>query len=1453
MAASDQERLEFLIQAKAEYEEIIKARDAIKSFIKTAKLSPEALAKGKSSLRELNKILKKTTVETSKAAKETKKEGKELSYAARGAKAHKKEVQKLTIERHKANTAAKANFRWQKVILEKYEQKYHAIKRVTKIENERLIVKEAEARVAAKNLTLTSDELRQLGIKNQQLVLEAQTREKLEAQKALANSETLRRDRAEIRILQEKNALLDKEAYAAARKAHGLPAVDGVPDESRLRKSTQGVKELNSNLKKTRSLGNRISFTFRRLFGILAAFTIARRLVQAFVESLKAAISFNAQLEQSILGMASLIVSAGKVHTALGPAVTDAQNLALATQEARNQIDKLRTDALQTAASFEDLVSAFQIAITPGLQAGLGLDQIRQLTVRISQAAAAIGLPQRQLAEEIRSLLQGTIRVRDTRVAVALGITNDDIRRAKELGDLGGFLERRFKAFAEAGKLAEQNLKVLFTNTKDALLLLAGKAGEDFFLSVKTILSSIKDSVVALNKETGEIELNPEAVEVAQTFFDALESGVEQALILKDSLSSFQLEQIGNAAASAFSGAFIALRVGLEVFIDSISLVASLLNVVFLAVKGVAAVFKGLDTLSFGAFSGFLKTMLTLGLAIKIVNTAWIAHKIIVKGVEAVYGLYALGVNKLIGTIKLLTLATYSTSASFTALRASAAAFLAPLAVLLTKVVAVASAALVAVSAIRLALSLDVESDNLEKIQKLIDLKKQEKEVISAINNDHWASAEALDAQVEKGRELQFEIGRATEELKALGVSAEDLNLIHAGSDPSDVTNFVERIAADAKHLIMSLGDEIGDLSSSLFGGRVGQSELEKIFENFPKAVSPINRALDQQREKLKGLSEQLDEHLTISGLIAENMGLGSEALAIRIAQAQTELDIRKTTLQLRAEEQSANEAARRAEASVLSAKRKGAKLSEDEQTAITFALDSLKSRKALLDGIAVLEQKILTQKDNAARAESKAEKERISQVIENLEKEIALAEDKAAAAQIFGSSFISAIDSAESRQIVAQIVEDILKGEADLNAALSSQKEILESIEELEKGIRTEAGARAALAATTQTLELKRQTDELALQLRHQKELTRFSTAFTDARSSEKTLIGARHVVELEQQRLEVLRQQQIISDEQFERAISDSNSLIEKNALIVLYLAKQKELNVELGLQNEKLLQSKQILSGLRAQDENPFFTGTLEAVRQLSEEVGTRFSRTVDLMKFAFGGLADTITATITGLFDPSDTTTAKQRFGRFLLQLANMMIAMIVQVALIQKTLLPWLDGLGSVESSNIKFQQGNVGGIGFHEGGAIPHMSGKAQGLKRGGKPKGIHPLDTVPIWAQAGEWMMRLSAVKKYGAGVMKSINDGLIDPGALTALAGSNSVNRTVKANPTPSFRTGGLVSEQSQALASSAPAQEQAGPNVGFVLASENQMDALVNGGSGALMRWFMDNASSLKGALE
>jgi hypothetical protein len=195
-------------------------------------------------------------------------------------------------------------------------------------------------------------------------------------------------------------------------------------------------------------------------------------------------VDYNSQLEQTRLGIAAIIASLAEMESADGQKLSGADALAAGFELAGDQLAKLKVDAINTTATFEQIAPAFQAGLGPGLAAGLSLDQIRQTTVQIVQAAGSLGIPMHQVNQEVRAILEGTIN-EDARLAKVLGISNEMVKKWKEQGTLAEELNKRLDKFTLAGERAANTLDGLKSNLQEALNVFSGDATDQAFEVLK--------------------------------------------------------------------------------------------------------------------------------------------------------------------------------------------------------------------------------------------------------------------------------------------------------------------------------------------------------------------------------------------------------------------------------------------------------------------------------------------------------------------------------------------------------------------------------------------------------------------------------------------------------------------------------------------------------------------------------------------------------------------------------------------------------------------------------------------------------------------------------------------------------------------------------------------------------------------------------------------------------
>ena len=228
--------------------------------------------------------------------------------------------------------------------------------------------------------------------------------------------------------------------------------------------------------------------------------------------------NFSKNMETNRLGMAGILQSMTLID---GKTVDFNQALAISS----DMMKKLQMDALKTAASTEDLVEVFRAILAPGLNAGMTLEQIRQITTVGTNAIKSLGIPRQQIVQELRDLVQGGITAAGSTLATALGITDADIKKAKDSsGGLFKFLMDRMEGFKETSNKFPDTLAGKLDQLNEMWTMANAKFTEKFEEPLKDGLQEIMDLIGTVNTETGEFEVNPNIL----NFIDDVKSGYRE-------------------------------------------------------------------------------------------------------------------------------------------------------------------------------------------------------------------------------------------------------------------------------------------------------------------------------------------------------------------------------------------------------------------------------------------------------------------------------------------------------------------------------------------------------------------------------------------------------------------------------------------------------------------------------------------------------------------------------------------------------------------------------------------------------------------------------------------------------------------------------------------------------------------------------------------------------------
>lgn len=251
---------------------------------------------------------------------------------------------------------------------------------------------------------------------------------------------------------------------------------------------------------------------------------------QAISNTIQKSIDYLATIETATLGIASAYMTGGKYLDSIsGKALSAERALAAAQQDAKQTIEELKVANLQTIATLDQLVRAYQVTLPVALAKGFDRSQVQAFTVAMVQAAGAIGLEMNQLAEETRSLLTGNINPRDSRIAMVLGLRPEDIREhSKNATQLFNFLMEKLAAYRIAGIEAQNTWAGLWSNFKDIMQQAMGMRLEPLFDVLKYEMKLFSDNIYAIDEKTRTIKWNPEFLEGINNFRKGLDTVIAQ-------------------------------------------------------------------------------------------------------------------------------------------------------------------------------------------------------------------------------------------------------------------------------------------------------------------------------------------------------------------------------------------------------------------------------------------------------------------------------------------------------------------------------------------------------------------------------------------------------------------------------------------------------------------------------------------------------------------------------------------------------------------------------------------------------------------------------------------------------------------------------------------------------------------------------------------------------------
>ena len=302
------------------------------------------------------------------------------------------------------------------------------------------------------------------------------------------------------------------------------------------------------------------------------------------------------KLQETILKTQATLASTSKVF-ANDKEITDPyEKIVTLTSAVEGNIESIRKKSLELAGvTSGDVIEVFGMVASQIGQIGGGLDEAEELAIKFSAALGTFGIPLYQARQEIGSILRGDI-TQDSYLAKALGITNEDVQKAKTEADgLIGFLDKRLAASVAGQKIAATQFAGVVSNIAEIFEEVSRAFGKPLLEPLLGGLTEIYNSLFGIfNQLTGIAAAAGEGVAAIASIFLGIagESPIVGALSegLEDFAANFETKI--KAVSARLQGDLVSIFAPLQNLIDQISIAIGSL------VAGLAGLASGLASIT---------------------------------------------------------------------------------------------------------------------------------------------------------------------------------------------------------------------------------------------------------------------------------------------------------------------------------------------------------------------------------------------------------------------------------------------------------------------------------------------------------------------------------------------------------------------------------------------------------------------------------------------------------------------------------------------------------------------------------------------------------------------------------------------------------------------------------------------------------------------------------------
>lgn len=274
--------------------------------------------------------------------------------------------------------------------------------------------------------------------------------------------------------------------------------------------SQSGFNQMNSALNRQISLlgsinsqfenlGGTLMSTAGRMLSIAGAVVVIKKAGEELFNLFREGVQINIDTETTKIGISGLVATLYDFKKGTQQ-ITGMDKLNTSLVLTESIMKRLRISAIETGASFDEVVEGYRNAVGGGARLGIDPVKLEKISTQVANAAKGFGLDKGQTGQETRALFTGKIDKTAT-IGMNLGFGpggayQKEYKEALKKGgdDFVKFLEGRLEQFANAGKIYANTVGGIFDQIGDTVKLYKGDIASGLseeLLKLKPIADSL--------------------------------------------------------------------------------------------------------------------------------------------------------------------------------------------------------------------------------------------------------------------------------------------------------------------------------------------------------------------------------------------------------------------------------------------------------------------------------------------------------------------------------------------------------------------------------------------------------------------------------------------------------------------------------------------------------------------------------------------------------------------------------------------------------------------------------------------------------------------------------------------------------------------------------------------------------------------------------------------------